>query len=103
LVGQSDGRSVGWLGVKPTDDAQSRSAFLYQITVAAIHRRQGYGRAMLAALEETLARDGIEELHLNVNIANEPARRMYAAAGYEPDGKDERVCRLRKRLGRPSG
>jgi ribosomal protein S18 acetylase RimI-like enzyme len=98
---RSDGESVGWLWVKPTDDVQGRKAFLYQITVAATHRRQGYGRAMLAALEETLARGGIEELHLNVNIANEPARRLYAAAGYEQVGEDERICRLRKRLGRP--
>jgi hypothetical protein len=58
---------------------------------------------MAAALEETLARGGIDELHLHVNIANAPARRMYAAAGYEQVSEDERVCRLRKRLGRPSG
>lgn len=38
---------------------------------------------MLATLEELLAHAGIDELHLHVNIANEPARRLYAAAGYE--------------------
>ena len=53
---------------------------------------------MLAALEERLARDGIGELVLPVNQANESARRLYAAAGYELVGSDDRVHRLRKRL-----
>jgi ribosomal protein S18 acetylase RimI-like enzyme len=53
---------------------------------------------MLAALEELLAGEGIDELVLNVNVANVPAHRLYAAAGYERVGGDERVDRLRKRL-----
>jgi RimJ/RimL family protein N-acetyltransferase len=55
---------------------------------------------MLAALEDVLARDGIEELHLTVFMGNEPARRLYAAAGYEQLDRGERQCRLRKRLTR---
>jgi RimJ/RimL family protein N-acetyltransferase len=55
-------------------------------------------RAMLAALEERLVRDGIDELLLHVNVGNQPARRLYAAAGYEQVGADRRVCRLRKSL-----
>jgi ribosomal protein S18 acetylase RimI-like enzyme len=91
---RADGESVGWLWVKRTGGG----AFLKQITVAAVHRRRGYGRAMLNALEATLARDGIDELCLNVNVANTAARRLYAATGYELVSEDERVCRLRKRL-----
>jgi len=53
---------------------------------------------MLAALEELLAREGIEELRLNVFVANQPARRLYAAAGCEQVDEDGRRCRLRKRL-----
>jgi ribosomal protein S18 acetylase RimI-like enzyme len=48
--------TVGWLSVTASDD-RSRSAFLYQITVAEPFRGMGYGRAMLAALEERLVRD----------------------------------------------
>jgi ribosomal protein S18 acetylase RimI-like enzyme len=92
-----DGVTVGWLWVQPSRQ-RSRSAFLYQITVAAPFRGRGYGRAMLAALEERLVRDGIDELLLHVNVGNLPARRLYAAAGYERVGGDRRVCRLRKRL-----
>ena len=90
--------TVGWLWVRPSPQ-RSRSAFLYQITVAAPLRGRGYGRAMLAALEERLARDGIDELLLHVNLGNLPARRLYAAAGYEQVGGDRRVRRLRKHLG----
>ena len=95
------GRSVGWLWVKPLGDASSRVAFLEQITVAETARRQGHGRAMLAALEELLARDGIDELRLNVFRANEPARALYGAAGYEQTAEDERRSFLRKRLTGP--
>jgi ribosomal protein S18 acetylase RimI-like enzyme len=90
-----DGATVGWLWVRPSGP---RSAFLYQITVAEPRRRLGYGRAMLAALEERLAREGVEEILLHVNIANEPARGLYAAAGWEQLDDDGRICRLRKRL-----
>ena len=90
-----NGETVGWLWVKPFEAA---AAFLEQITVAEAARRRGYGRAILAALEELLARDGIEELRLNVFRANEPACALYAAGGYEQTGGDERRCFLRKRL-----
>jgi ribosomal protein S18 acetylase RimI-like enzyme len=93
----ADGVTVGWLWVRPGDDDPG-SAFIYQLTVAEAFRRKGYGRAMLAALEARLVQDGIEEVMLHVNVANTPARRLYAAAGYEDLGGDERVRRLRKRL-----
>lgn len=93
----ADGVTVGWLWMTPSED-RPRTAFLYQITVAESYRGMGYGRAMLAALEERLARDGVQELRLNVNLANLPARRLYAAAGYEQVDENRRVCRLRKRL-----
>jgi diamine N-acetyltransferase len=93
----ADGRSVGWLWVKAIDNEVS-SVFLEQITVAARCRRRGYGHAMLRVLEELLAADGVEELRLNVFVANEAARGLYSAAGYEEVSYDERRVRLRKVL-----
>ena len=98
----SAGSCVGWLWVAPIDDASPRSVFLEQITVAKIFRRRGYGRAMLAALEELLAGTGVDELRLTVFVGNEPARRLYASAGYEQLDDDGRQCRLRRRLTPPS-
>ena len=91
----SSRQTVGWIWVKPLQD---RAVFLEQMTVAGTFRRQGYGRAMLRALEEQIARERIEELRLNVFRANEPARGLYEAAGYEQTGGDERRLFLRKRL-----
>ena len=92
----ADGATVGWLWVEP--GKSPGSAFLYQITVAERFRRRGYGRAMLAALEERLAREGVDELVLNVNVGNVPAQGLYASAGYEQIGDDGRVRRMRKRF-----
>jgi ribosomal protein S18 acetylase RimI-like enzyme len=92
------GRSVGWLWVKPIDGTSVPSVFLEQITVAASCRRRGYGRAMLGALEELLAADGVEELRLNVFVGNEAARGLYSAAGYEEVSRDDRRVGLRKQL-----
>jgi ribosomal protein S18 acetylase RimI-like enzyme len=90
------GRTVGWLWVK---QLPAGAAFLEQITVAEAVRRRGYGQAMLAALEQLLTDEAIEELRLNVNRANDAARGLYASAAYEETGGDERRCFLRKRLG----
>lgn len=93
-----DGGSVGWLWIKPLDDAPVPSAYLEQITVAATRRRQGYGCAMLAALEELLAAEGVEEVLLDVYAANEAGQALYASAGYELVGRSERQVQLRKQL-----
>jgi ribosomal protein S18 acetylase RimI-like enzyme len=90
---------VGWLWVKPYGRVSSKTAYLEQITVTRASRRRGYGGAMLAALEEALALDGVKELRLSVFLANEPALRLYAAADFESIGQDEHVCKLRKPLG----
>jgi ribosomal protein S18 acetylase RimI-like enzyme len=92
----ADEATVGWLWVEPGESPGS--AFLYQITVAERFRRRGYGRAMLAALEERLTSEGVGEVVLNVNVANVPAQRLYASAGYERIADDGRVFRLRKRF-----
>ncbi len=40
----------------------------------------------------------VEELQLNVFVANEAARGLYGTTGYDEVGRDERRVRLRKRL-----
>lgn len=95
----SAGVSVGWLWLTPAHAGVSPgSAFLYQITVKPASRRQGYARAMLAALEAALIADGVAELRLNVFDNNEPARRLYSRAGYEFVEQFEGRSQLRKRL-----
>ena len=95
--------TVGWLWVKPTQPGlPPDAAFLYQIQVKAALRRRGYGTAMLAALERTLASSGHRELRLNVWDTNDAARRLYSRAGYELVERLVGKCQLRKRLIAPS-
>jgi ribosomal protein S18 acetylase RimI-like enzyme len=89
---------VGWLWVTAIPGAPESQVYLEQITVAQDHRRRGYGSAILAALEALLAREGCDELRLDVYVANEAGQALYAAAGYEEVGRNERQVRLRKRL-----
>lgn len=99
------GSSVGWLWVTPPEvGSPQKGAFLYQITVKPQRRRQGHATAMLAALEELLAADGIEELRLNVSNSNERALGLYEGAGYTFVELLDDKSQLRKRLtGRTSG
>ena len=79
----ADGSSVGWLWVTPAKlGMPPDSVFLYQILVKPASRHQGYGRAMLAALEDSLTVDGIVEVRLNVFDTNRRAKALYAEAGY---------------------
>jgi len=78
-----EGATVGWLWVKyALEGLPASAAFLYQILVQAEVRRQGYGAAMLAAVESVLTTSGWRELRLNVWDTNAAARRLYQRAGY---------------------
>jgi ribosomal protein S18 acetylase RimI-like enzyme len=94
-----DGRPVGWLWVKLAPPGPwSNRAFLCQMTVAPEFRRQGYGRAILEALEALLAREGIDDLSLNVCESNLPAKQLYASAGYTLNAQCETMRQVHKGL-----
>lgn len=100
------GEPVGWLWVKlgpPPPDPAATRAFLCQLTVARGCRHRGYGRSILAALESRLLAEGYAELQMNVCEGNLVALQLYAAAGYEADGRYPTMRRLRKRLGAADG
>jgi ribosomal protein S18 acetylase RimI-like enzyme len=95
----AEGATVGWLWVKCSlEGLPPSAAFLYQILVKAEVRRQGYGTAMLAALEDVLAAGGRSELRLNVSDTNEAGRRLYERAGYKLVERFPAKRQLRKRL-----
>src|SRR3954463_9783647 len=75
------------------------SAYLYQILVKPARRREGYGRAMLAALEESLSAVGIAEIRLNVFDTNHRAKALYEGAGYTFVKSLEGMTQLGKRFG----
>jgi ribosomal protein S18 acetylase RimI-like enzyme len=87
-----------WAKVRRRTLLPPNAAFLYQILVKLEFRRQGYGTAMLAALEEVLAAAGWGELRLNVWDTNEAARHLYERAGYEVAERFPAKRQLRKQL-----
>ncbi len=60
--------------------------YLHLIGVAPEATGSGAGSALLAAVEATLARRGVDRLLLLCNTRNLGAQRFYERAGYEPVG-----------------
>ena len=56
--------------------------FVAYMAVEPHARRRGVGRALLTAVEEEARRRGLPHVALMVTEDNEPARQMYAQAGY---------------------
>ena len=77
------GQVVGnaWVGPDPGRTAAS-AGWLYDINVFEPFRRSGYGTAILAAVEELVAREGMTALGLNVVGDNEAAIALYRGCGY---------------------
>jgi hypothetical protein len=59
--------------------------WVYYVAVAAEARRQGHGRALMAACEEWLAERGMAKLNLMVRGDNKVAQGFYEALGYARD------------------
>jgi ribosomal protein S18 acetylase RimI-like enzyme len=58
-------------------------AWIYYIEIRPEQRGKGYGRALLRAAEQEVARRGAKTIGLNVFWDNAAARSLYASAGYE--------------------
>jgi ribosomal protein S18 acetylase RimI-like enzyme len=89
LVGQLDGRIVaavvgGYDGFR---------GWVNHLAVRDAHRRRGFGRALVAALEERLAGLGCPKVNLQVRATNAEVVAFYKRLGYEIE---ERVS-----LGKP--
>jgi len=88
-----DGVLVGRLSVsRDTHPASSHVADL-GLMVAKDARRQGVGRALLAAAADWAAGTGIRKLELHVFPWNEPAIRLYEQFGFEREGYRKRHYR----------
>jgi len=80
LVASVEGQPVGivaWLV-----DGAAGSAEIRALVVAAAHRRQGIGGALMAAAEEALRTQGVRRAWLVTTNDNLDAQRLYASLGY---------------------
>jgi ribosomal protein S18 acetylase RimI-like enzyme len=78
-----DEQPVGhaWIGLDHPRGAVD-CAFLYDIEIDEPWRGRGYGRMLLAAVEEAVREAGIPSLELNVHGGNGTAISLYGSAGY---------------------
>jgi ribosomal-protein-alanine N-acetyltransferase len=65
-------------------------AEIITLAVAPEARRAGLGAALLAAAMEEAARRGADALFLEVSVANDAARALYAGAGFIESGRRRR-------------
>lgn len=61
-------------------------AHITKVTITAPYRNQGHGRMLLRFLLQKAAALGANTVRLEVRESNEPARRLYAAMGFEEIG-----------------
>jgi GNAT superfamily N-acetyltransferase len=107
LVAADGDELWGFVNVGPTrdDDAdESQIGEVRAIYLAPDAWGKGFGRELMAAALERLARAGFAEATLWVLDTNVRARKFYEAAGFQPDGSAQcddtrgfRLCEIRYR------
>jgi GNAT superfamily N-acetyltransferase len=81
LVGWADGEPVACGGLRRHDDA---TAEVKRMFVSRGHRRRGYARAVLAALEEQARSLGYSRVVLETGLGQPEALALYPSSGYQP-------------------
>lgn len=81
LVAVEKKKVVGCVLFYPETENAGR---LYQMAISGEYQGQGFGRRLLASLEQELSKRGIKEIHLN---ASQEAVGFYIQMGYRPQGE----------------
>jgi RimJ/RimL family protein N-acetyltransferase len=85
-VADDDGAIVGRLSLSRDPHSASRHVADLGLMVAASHRRQGIGKALLEQAVAWARDAGVRKLELHVFPWNEPAIRLYEQFGFEREG-----------------
>lgn len=79
LLGRLAGVDIACGAIRPLGDGVAE---LKRMFVAGEHRRRGFSRAMLGALEQTAAARGYRAIRLETGIHQPEAIALYLSAGY---------------------
>ena len=86
FVAESDGRVVARLSLARDPHPASSHVADLGLMVAASHRRQGIGRALLDAAFDWARASGVRKLELHVFPHNTPALALYEGLGFVREG-----------------
>ena len=88
LVAYVDGVPAGFVsGVETTHPDKGSEMFLYELAVAKAHRRQGFGRALVAALRDVGRDGGCYGMWVLTDDDNTAALATYRSSGAELEGR----------------
>ncbi|HYP52699.1 MAG TPA: GNAT family N-acetyltransferase [Pyrinomonadaceae bacterium] len=99
FVAEEDGRAVGFVSVRAKvksrgiEEREHEYAYVSDLVVLHAYRGRGLGRELLRRAEEHARAAGAKILRLGVLAANEQARGLYRASGFE-----DRVVEMTKTL-----
>jgi ribosomal protein S18 acetylase RimI-like enzyme len=94
FVAVDDGRVVGWCDVTPKTHETLRHSGVLGMGVAASHRGQGVGSALLRATVDRAFAQGLTRVELIVRQDNRPAIALYRRHGFELEGRLRRYLVL---------
>ncbi|AHY46196.1 Acetyltransferase (GNAT) family [Rubrobacter radiotolerans] len=86
LVGTLDGRVVAMGGLRRVSETEAE---IKRMRVEPAFQRLGFGKAMLARLEERAVELGVTTLKLDTTVQQVGAQRLYEGAGYRVVGAGE--------------
>lgn len=81
VAAEREGVLVGYAGIALAEESQ-----VMTVGVAATHRRQGIGAALVADLLARARESRARRVFLEVRAADDGAQRLYRRAGFEPIG-----------------
>jgi len=87
FVAVEDGRVVGWCDVTPKTHETLRHSGVLGMGVAASHRGQGVGTALLRSTVDRAFAQGLTRVELIVREDNLPAVALYRRHGFELEGR----------------
>ena len=72
-----------WMGGRASPTPRERSLYIDALATDPAFRRRGAARALLEEAERQARERGLSAVSLDTTLANEPARALYASAGYD--------------------
>jgi ribosomal protein S18 acetylase RimI-like enzyme len=86
LVAENQGEIIGFLVLSYVSALTGLRAWIDDIAVDPLRRRQGIGQALVEAAIQRASRQGATHLFMDTSRGSPEVQRFYRACGFEKDG-----------------